>query len=73
MELFTLRDNYGTIYAENATEAYCNKVIEDFAKASNLGLYYRTNLLDDGSHWIDYGSHTHFFILVSERSQDEGL
>lgn len=73
MELFRLKDNKGVVYAEHATEEYCNKIISDYAKSKNLGHYYRTNILEDGSFWIDYGSHTHFFHLISERSQDDKL
>jgi hypothetical protein len=71
MELFKLWDSDGNIIAENATEQYCNTYIREYAKERGLGLYYRGHLLQDGTHWIDYGSHTHFFYMKSERLEVE--
>lgn len=70
MELFTLTDSDGKLIAENATESFCNTYIMNYAKERNLGFYYRGHLLQDGTHWIDYGSHTHFFLMRSERLDD---
>ncbi len=63
MELFKLWDSDGNIVAKNATESWCWEYIRNYAKARNLGYYYRSNLSADGVQEIDYGSHTHFFYL----------
>lgn len=71
MELFKLWDSDGNIIAENATEEYCHTYVQNYAKARNLGYYYRGHLLEDGTHVTDYGSHTHFFYMKSERLEQE--
>lgn len=70
-ELFKLTDNDNVIFAESATHDECWEIIKNYAKERNLGYYYRGNLLENGTQWIDYGSHTHFFLMKSERLDDE--
>lgn len=70
MELFKLWDSDDNIVAENATEKYCWDYISKYAKERNLGYYYRSNLLEDGTQYIDYGSHSHFFYMKSERENE---
>ena len=71
MELFKLCDSDDNIITENETESWCWKYIMDYAKSKDLGYYYRKSMLDDGTEVIDYGSHTHFFYIKSERVDAE--
>lgn len=60
---YTLKDNDGKIHLLNTTEDFCFGYMREYAKARDLGFYFRTMAKQDGTEVIDYGSHTHFFIV----------
>lgn len=64
--MYKLWDSNDTLICEYCTHDECWEKISTYAKAHNLGYYYRSNLSADGVKEIDYGSHTHFFYMKSE-------
>lgn len=50
--------------AENGKE--CWKIISDFLDDHNFKSYYQRISEDNGSLWIDVGSHTEFFWVVDD-------
>jgi hypothetical protein len=69
--MYKLWDSNDTLIYEYATHGECWEHISNHAKTRNLGYYYRSNLLEDGTQWIDYGSHTHFFYLKEVKYETE--
>jgi hypothetical protein len=61
--MYKLKDSEGKIHLENETHDNVWKYIREYAKSKENGYYYIQNPLENGNIWIDYGSHTHFFIL----------
>lgn len=61
--MYKLWDSKDNVIYENATHDECWEHIRNYAKARNHGYYYRSNLLEDNTQQIDYGSHTHFFYI----------
>lgn len=64
--MYILKDSneilYGTFETENEAYAEIKRQIELLNFKS---YYYRLNYLEDGSKWIDYGSHSHFFHILN--------
>ena len=60
-----LTDNFGKDYGVFNTEQEAYAEIKRQIELLNFkSYYYRLNFLEDGSKWIDYGSHSHFFYLT---------
>lgn len=71
--MFKVWDSSNSICKEVNTIEEAYKVIRDYIESINFKSYYwRHNFLDDGSTWVDYGSHSHFFYVKEVGSKNEG-
>ena len=62
--MFMLTDNNDVNYGLFESQDAAYDEIKKRIKLLNFEVYYyRQNMLDDRTVWIDYGSHTHFFYL----------
>ena len=49
------------------------RAIDNHLKDTNFKRYYtRVTTLEDGTLWIDYGSHTHFFYIKEGERESNG-
>ena len=62
--MYLVYDNANTIKEYKNTEDEAYGVIKQYLDDTGFtSYYYRQSFADDGSIWIDYGSHTHFFYI----------
>lgn len=61
--MYKLWDSDDKVICAYCAHDECWEEISTYAKAQNHGYYYRSNLLEDGTQQIDYGSHSHFFYI----------
>jgi uncharacterized protein with von Willebrand factor type A (vWA) domain len=56
---------------KNIEEAF--SVIKEYLESINFkSYYYRKNFLEDGTIWLDYGSHSHFFFIKETEEKTNG-
>ncbi len=61
---FKLWDSNNIQYGLFDTIEDAYKEIQKYTNEKKIDVfYYRQNLSEDGTIWIDYGSHTHFFNI----------
>jgi len=61
--MYKLKDSDGVEHLTNTTLEACWGYIAAYAKSKDKGYYYRQNMLEDESIWVDYGSHAHTFVI----------